>query len=256
MEQGLYEFDLRRTRENRSRLQSNPNLLHWYRRLYHFVFDNGEALRGKTVLEIGSGTSPLQRFYPAVITSDILDLTHFDHVFDCHDIDRYSGIPDNSVDLVTLTNVLHHLKDPLRFLKNVTVKLKAGGRVVMIEPYFSLVSYPIYRLLHHEPVDFGVAYPGLVDVEGPLSNSNQAVPYMIFFSRPAWRAELSTHYDLDATSVRHFSSLSYMLTGGISRRLPIPRWLYKPICSIDCRLATIAPRLFASFFVVELTSLN
>jgi SAM-dependent methyltransferase len=191
-------------------------------------------------------------FYPNVITSDVLRLEYVTHVFDCHEIDKYAGIDNNSVDIITLTNVLHHLRDPLLFLRKAAVKLKPSGRVVMVEPFFSLVSYPIYRLLHHEPVDFSMTKPGLDHVEGPLSTSNQAVPHMIFFSRPAWRAQLADCYDLDATLIRFYSSISYMLTGGISRRIPIPPGLYKTLCAIDCRMTSIAPKLFASFFIVTL----
>ena len=149
------------------------------------------ACGDKQILEIGSGTSPLKLFYPSVVTSDVLPLDYLDHVFDCHDIDRYDGIADHSVDVISLTNVLHHLRDPLEFLTKATRKLKPGGEVIAVEPYFSALSYPLYKLLHHEPVDFGIARPRLESIEGPLSSSNQAIPHMLFVSRPDWLAELA-----------------------------------------------------------------
>ena len=251
-EQALYAYDLERTRQNRERLRRNENLLYWYRRLYCQVFAGG--LEGKRVLEIGSGTSPLKLFYPGVETSDVLRLEYLDHVFDCQEIDAYGRIPDHSLDVITLTNVLHHLKDPLGFLLKAAAKLKPSGELVLVEPYFSLVSYPVYKLLHPEPVDFSVERPGLAAVEGPLSTSNQAVPYMLLFSRRDWLAGLADHYDIGGIRVDYFSSLSYMATGGISRVFPVPGFLYRALFGFDNVLARIAPRLFASFFIAVLRS--
>jgi SAM-dependent methyltransferase len=251
-----FEQDVRATLESRALLERNPNLLYWYKRLYERIFVDELNLHEKVILEIGSGASPLKRTFPSAVTSDVMPLDYLDHVFDCQEIDRYPGIADESVDIVTLTNVLHHLRDPLAFLKNVRVKLRAGGKVIMVEPYFSALSYPIYKLLHHEPVDFGIQAPFLKDIQGPLSTSNQAIPHMIFFSRPAWFGELRESYDLAATRLEFCTSLSYMMTGGISHRLPIPRRFYEMIYPIDRWLADKAPRLFASFFIAKLVALD
>lgn len=248
-EQALYAYDLERTLRNRERLRGNANLLYWYRRLYGQVFPSG--LEGRRVLEIGSGTSPLKLFCPGVETSDVLALDYLDHVFDCQEIAGYAGIPDHSLDVITLTNVLHHLKDPLGFLVGAAAKLKPGGELVLVEPYFSAVSYPVYKLLHPEPADFSVDRPGLAAIEGPLSTSNQAVPYMLLFSRRDWLAELGAYYEPGAIRVDYFSSLSYMATGGISRTFPVPAFLYRALFGLDNFLARKAPRLFASFFTAS-----
>ena len=121
-----------------------------------------------------------------------------------------------------------------------------------MEPYFSAVSYPLYKLLHPEPVDFSVDRPGLAAVEGPLSTSNQAVPYMLLFSRRDWLAGLADYYDIGGIRVDYFSSLSYMATGGISRVFPVPARLYRALFGLDNFLARNAPRLFASFFTAVL----
>lgn len=247
-----HDHDRRWTLENRDRLCRNRNLLHWYRRLYEELFADVPDLADRRVLEVGSGASPLKSFHPTVITSDILDLDHLDLVFDCLEIGNVSSIPDHSINILTMTNVLHHLRDPIRFLQEATRKLTPGGHVYMVEPFFSTVSHPIYRLLHHEPVRFEAEEPMLPDVLGPLSSSNQAIPYMIFFQRLDWLQRLGGHYELARTRVGHFSSLSYMCTGGISRRLPIPHAAYRACFELDRWLASTFPRVFASFFMLRL----
>ncbi len=252
--QACYQNDLDQTQVNRERLRKNHNLLLWYRTLYRDLFQSVPDITDRCVLEIGSGTSPLKLFLPKVITSDILKLDYLDIIFDCHEIARCEAIPDHSLDIVTLTNVLHHLHNPLQFLIQVTKKLTKGGHVFIVEPYFSLISYPIYKFLHPEPVKFSITQPILEDVQGPLSSANQAMPYMIFFSRPDWLAMLANYYELDETRFGFFTSLAYMMTGGISKIFPIPEWVYRPYLWLDRFLAKALPRLFASFFTVRLTT--
>ena len=105
----------------------NRNLLFWYRELYRDQFKDLPDPATLSILEIGSRTSPLKRFLSNVVTSDVLELDYLDLVFDCHDIDKLNAIKDNSLDLITLTNVLHHLKSPIAFLNAAATKLRSVG---------------------------------------------------------------------------------------------------------------------------------
>jgi SAM-dependent methyltransferase len=240
------------TLRNRARLDVNKNLLFWYRELYCDQlkdFPNPAAL---SILEIGSGTSPLKQFLSNVVTSDVLDLDYLDLVFDCHEIDKFDAIRDESLDVITLTNVLHHLRSPIAFLNRAANKLKPGGKVIATEPFFSLVSTPIFKYLHHEPVEFEISEPELRNVQGPLASANIALPWLIFFRRCAWADNLGENYDLANCTVRFFSAVSYMATGGISRKLPVPGWLYRAFFPADLFFSRCFPRLCASFFTIVL----
>jgi SAM-dependent methyltransferase len=252
-EQRMQDRD--QTLRNRSRLQANRNLLLWYRELYRDQFKDVPDLAKLSILEIGSGTSPLKRFYPNIITSDVLDLDYLDLIFDCHEIDKMGAIEDKSLDVITLTNVLHHLKSPIAFLNAAAAKLRHGGKVIATEPFFSLLSTPIWKHLHHEPVDFRIAEPELMEVQGPLSSANQAAPWLIFFRRPDWLERLSERFDIANFSVRPFSAISYMATGGISRKLPVPHFFYRTLLPVDLALSRCFPRVCAAFFTVTLTRL-
>lgn len=239
------------TLANRERLGRNRNLLYWYECLYQQQFGGIPDFANKRVLEIGSGTSPIKRFHPHILTSDVLPLDYLDFVFDCHEIDRFTPVADASLDVITLTNVLHHLRDPLLFLVKAAAKLKPGGRLIATEPYFSVLSGLIWRHLHHEPVDFSIKEPKLAAVEGPLSSSNQAMAYLIFKKRDDWAAQLAAFYHPEI-ELRPFTALSYMATGGISHRIPIPERLYRFFFGADCRLAASFPDLVAAFFTIIL----
>ena len=183
----------------------------------------------------------------------MLDLDYLDLVFDCHEINKLEAIKDSSLDVITLTNVLHHLKSPIAFLNRAAGKLKPGGKVIATEPFFSVLSTVIFKYLHHEPVDLRVSEPELTEVQGPLGSANIALPWLIFFRKPEWLQRLSDKFDLAQFSVRPFSALSYMITGGISHRLPVPHLFYRMLFGVDLALSRRFPKFCAAFFTVSLT---
>src|SRR5262245_25720382 len=241
------------TLRNRARLDANKNLLFWYRELYRDQFKDFANPAALSILEIGSGTSPLKQFLSNVVTSDVLKLDYLDLVFDCHEIDKFDAIEDNSLDVITLTNVLHHLKSPIAFLNGAASKLKSGGKVIATEPFFSVLSTPIFKYLHHEPVDFRISEPELGKEGGPLASANIALPWLIFFRRRDWLQRLSENFDVATLCTRPFSAVSYMATGGISRRLPVPYFFYRAFFLVDLTLSRCFPWLCASFFTLTLT---
>ena len=245
--------DRAKTLRNRAHLESNENLLFWYRELYRDQFKDLLRPEALLILEIGSGTSPLKRFHSNVVSSDVLELDYLDLVFDCHEIDKLVPIEDKSLDVITLTNVLHHLKSPIGFLNAAAAKLKPGGKVIATEPYFSVLSSFIFKCLHHESVRFRISEPELDEVEGPLASANIALPWLIFYRRRDWLDRLNKNYDVDRLSVRPFSALSYMMTGGIARKFPIPGLLYRVLFPVDLALSRYFPWLCASFFTLILT---
>ncbi|HEV2713655.1 MAG TPA: methyltransferase domain-containing protein [Terriglobales bacterium] len=241
------------TLRNRARLGTNKNLLFWYRELYRDQFKDLPDPAALSILEIGSGTSPLKQFLSNVVTSDVLDLDYLDLVFDCHEIDKLDAVRDNSLDVITLTNVLHHLKNPIAFLNRAASKLKSGGNVIATEPFFSVLSTVIFKHLHHEAVDLRISEPELGEVQGPLASANIALPWLIFFQNAEWLQRLNDNFDLTSFSARPFSALSYIVTGGISHKLPVPRFLYRMLFPVDLALSRRFPRACAAFFTVTLT---
>jgi SAM-dependent methyltransferase len=242
-----FEGDLEKTLENVKGLRKNPALMYWYRKCFDLQLQ-GQDEQSK-VLEIGSGTSPLKHIYPLVKTSDILPVPELDYCLDVMEIDQFTELEDHSLDLIVMTNVLHHLKEPLEVLKKLNVKLKKGGEVVFVEPYFSMLSSFIYRF-HHEPFDMNIKEAKLSTEEGPLTSSNQALPFLIFFRNKAWRGAVEENYQIAEYS--SFSSISYFLTGGISHSFGIPLMIYKWIFVFDRYLAKKLPKLLSSFFLIRL----
>jgi len=252
MDQSLqYIRDRDKTIINRRNLFRNKNLLLWYENLYREQFKGIDTIEKKRILEIGSGTSPLKHYYKNVITTDILDMDHLDYKLDFEKIDKFEAVEDCSVDIITMTDVLHHVRDPITCLEKARCKLKESGMVIASEPYFSCLSSLVYKF-HYEPSIFDISEPIINTEKGPFSGGNMAVPFLIFFRKKSWLDRLERYYSFSRDEVIYFSSLSYMMTGGISRRFPVNHSLYRWLLDLDIGLAKKMPKIFSSFFIVRL----
>ena len=155
-----------------------------------------------------------------------------------------------SLSHLILFDVFHHLQAPNAFLKEARRVLGQGGRLILFEPYVSWVSYPVYRLLHHEPVawretiDFAESLARPRDYYAAQGNATR-----LFFLRqmPRWPPGWSVFH------AKAFASLSYLLCGGFSKPA-----LYPPAClsgleRCDAKLSRW-PRLFGARCLVGLRS--
>jgi SAM-dependent methyltransferase len=61
-----------------------------------------------------------------------------------------------SFDAVVGLDLVHHLARPAAFFTESARVLRPGGRVAVIEPWVSPLSYPIYRWLHQEGCTLGI----------------------------------------------------------------------------------------------------
>jgi hypothetical protein len=111
----------------------------------------------------------------------------------------------------------------------------------------------MFKYLHPEAVDFRITEPELGEVQGPLASANIALPWLIFFRHREWLQRLNDNFDVTGLTTRPFSALSYMISGGISHRLPVPDSLYRVLFRLDLAISRRLPRLCASFFTLVLT---
>ncbi|NJP07879.1 MAG: methyltransferase domain-containing protein [Chloroflexaceae bacterium] len=167
------------------------------------------------VLELGSGAGFLRQFLPNVITSEIFVCCGIDAVLDAQQL----PLADNSLAAIVMTDVLHHMGQPRRFLHEAGRCLRPGGRVVMIEPWVSRWSTLMYTALHHEPFRPQSAtweFP----TSGPLSGANGAMPWMIFVRD---RSQfLHAFPDWHIVTIQPMLPFRYLLSGGVSMRSLMP----------------------------------
>ncbi len=211
---GLEIDDPRTTDMRRSIIESNRFLWRIYDEWYRLVAGHIPIGAGR-VLELGSGAGFLGQYIPDLITSEVFACSDIELVLDARRLPFSSA----SLKAIAMIDVLHHLPEIRAFLTEAQRCLRPGGSIVMIEPWVSAWSRPIYTYLHSEPFDPGAKDWSFPDV-GPLSGANGALPWIIFQrDRHAFESEFR---ELEIQLVRPFMPFRYLVSGGVSMRPLMP----------------------------------
>jgi SAM-dependent methyltransferase len=209
-------------------------------------------------LELGSGPGFARQFIPRMLLSDLV-------VAPWHDREASAEalpVPDGGLGALVLFDVLHHVRTPRRFFEEACRVLRPGGRVILCEPYIGPLSYPVYKLLHEEPVDLLVdplaadrgaasALAGAPDApdKDPF-DSNQAIPTLLFGRRR--RAFERAFPALAIRSVEYLAGPSYPASGGFSRGPVVPGIVWNALHAMEARLPSALFRLIGFRMLVVL----
>lgn len=180
------------------------------------------------VVELGAGAGFFKNQLPHLITGDVLPSRFIDVCFDA----RHLPYKPDSLRGIVMLNVFHHIPSAGRFLSDAQRCLKRGGVVVMIEPWITVWSHLIYKLLHHEATN--TSQPGWdFKSTGPLSGANQALPWIVF-KRDRLRFEHRfSHLRIEA--IRPHTPLRYLASGGLSHKATAPVSWYAPLARMEIR---------------------
>lgn len=162
------------------------------------------------IVELGSGIGQLKSHFPDVISTDLFANPWLDLVCDGYELPFRSG----SLSHLILFDVFHHLEAPKAFLREAQRVLDPRGRVILFEPYISWSSFPVYGLLHHEPVAWRAPINDASDLPRPRSYyAAQGNATRIFFQ--GQDPELLDGWTV--LSAEALASFSYFLSGGFSK---------------------------------------
>ena len=230
--------------ERRKIWNSKPIIRKLYERWYGHI---QQALKPGRTLELGGGSGNLRECLPEAITSDIVFEPWLDAVMDAHAI----PFKEESLDNIVLFDVLHHLAAPAVFFREVERVLRAKGRAIMMEPYVSWLSFPVYRFLHAEGMTWDID-PFLdqsLETKEPFQG-NQAIPTLIFQVRRKKFLEMFS--GLRIVQEKTMDVLLYPLSGGFHQRSLCPMTLWRFFETVEERLRPLNRYLaFRMFLVLE-----
>ena len=197
----------------------------WYRAMVPWL------VPGPTV-ELGGGTGNLKEHVPEVYCTDVVALPWLNLVADA----QHLPFQSRSLGNLVLFDCLHHVENVTQFFDEAQRTLRVGGRIIIMDPYLSWMSWPIYRWLHQEPVDY---------TEDPLAlkaprvdrrpfDANQAVATILFE-----RDRSGFHFRYPGFSIqqiRRMACAAYPLSGGFDHPSLLPHWLVTPMLRFEHQL--------------------
>lgn len=209
---------------------------------FYNQFRNIKFPKGK-IVELGSGAGFIKEVLPKVITSDVIKGKDIDRVF------LAERMPFKTSELggILMINVLHHIKDSQKALREMERCLKENGKIVMIEPYNSIWGRFIYQNLHHENFDASAGWK--IKGKGRLSDANIALPWIIFTrDREKYKKMFTT---LKIVRITPHTPFRYLISGGLSKPQLLPNSFYKFIKSLEEILSFMNP-FIGMFVTIEL----
>jgi len=197
------------------------------------------------VVELGAGAGLSARYLSRKpILSDVVANPWLDVAMDAVRL----PLRDGSIDVVIVSNALHHVPSPAQCLLEATRVLKPGGVILLNDAYCSLLLRVILRLAQHEGYSWDV---DVFDKSAPANDpndpwsGNNAVSNLLFDCPDRFAANFPA---LRLVADTPCESLLFLASGGVTAqvRMPaLPGPLLAAIAALDALLVKAVPRLFA-----------
>jgi SAM-dependent methyltransferase len=212
-----------------------------------------EAPAGGRALEAGAGPGFLRSHARAarpdlrLTAADIAATPWEDLVADCLRLPFRS----ESLDAILGLDVLHHLARPAAFFEEAARTLVAGGKVAVVEPWVTPLSYPVYRWLHQEgcrlDLDPWDPFASADSAHKDAFQGDGAVVWRLVRTTPEarWR-ELG----FEPPRLEVLNGFAYLLSLGFKSTSLLPAILAPPLLALDRSTRAIAPWVGLRAFVV------
>jgi SAM-dependent methyltransferase len=226
-------------------ISERPLLKHcydlWYKKLLLNYKSQGNM--PGLLIELGSGGSQLKSHIPNLITSDVI-AGIADQVIDGQRL----PFENESIRALFLTHAFHHIPDVRKFLNEANRCLKNGGLINLIEVANTPFARFFFKNFHPEPF-LNKKVEWAFDQEHSMLDSNQALSWIVFKrDLSLFNAEFP---NLEIEVIEYLPWLSYLLSGGVTKRNVIPSILVNPILFLEKILSPLRP-IFALHWHIKI----
>ncbi|PIT88579.1 MAG: methyltransferase type 11 [Candidatus Magasanikbacteria bacterium CG10_big_fil_rev_8_21_14_0_10_36_32] len=232
---------------NQGLLAKKPILQKIYRDFYVEIAKHVSNLPDKKIVELGSGIGNIKEIIPNCLRTDLFPNPWLDQTENAYRL----SFDDETVSDLILFDVFHHLRYPGTALKEFERVLRPNGRVIIFDPYISLLGRIVYGFFHSEPIAW----------------RNK----IVWNASENWNAEQIDYYAAQGNVTRIFfgnkfqtllqnwsvisrsrlSAFSYVASGGYSGPQIYPNCLYPLAHSFD-KVFDFLPAVFATRALVVL----
>jgi SAM-dependent methyltransferase len=233
---------------NQQKWEEKPTLRKIYREFHGRI---AEYLPGHTdglIVELGSGVADITATIPDCLRTDLFPNPWIDQIENAYDL----SFSDQTVAVVILFDVFHHLRYPGRAMQEFRRVLKPGGRVIIFDPGFSLLGRLVYGPFHPEPLGFDEPLIWMAPEAWSSSEidyyASQGNAHRIFVKGELGDGPLTGWKKI---AVNRYADLAYVASGGYSKPQLYPDFLFPLIRSLERGLG-IFPGLFTTRMLVVL----
>lgn len=199
-------------------------------------------------LEVGAGPGFSKNF---IINKNfkISDFSNHSHL-DYKNIDAHNtGFKDNSFDYVIASNMVHHISFPLKFFKEMNRILKKDGKLIIYEPYASIILQLVEMIMRHEGFDWTKDVwdeSTTATEEEDAWSGNIAIPHLLFDDQDKFNKNLGSYFKIEYDKIFH--ELSFINSGGVYAKtfyIPLNYFFLNLIDKIYYFLTKPFPKIFA-----------
>lgn len=220
---------------------NNKNLIRNVFKEYHNLFleldEKFFDYNGKRV-ELGAGSYPIKESFKDVLSTDIVKTSNIDLKVDAENM----PFEKNTIRSIFMQNTFHHISDPSKFFSECDRVLGSNGGIIMVEPYYGILSSLIFPFLH-ENESFDKKQDNWKNAAlSPMKNANQALSYVVFkknlneFNKNFPNLEIVHHKTLN-------NYLRYLISGGLNFKQLLPDSFESLIKFIEFLLSPLSDQL-------------
>lgn len=242
-----YKLQLFRQREN---ILNNSGLRSYFSFLYEIV--NQELEKFDSILEVGAGAAISEIFLKQrIVRTDILPFNEFDVMGHC----SMENLPfkESQFDAVLAFDSIHHSKKPSKAILELLRVTREGGKIILVEPFVSPLSYLPYKMFHHEDTSWDFREKDSIELSSRNLNpemGDQGVSRFIINQLSNWR---STNFPELTVSITYLSPFSFFATGGVSSPLKTPKIFVNFLIYIEKLIPNFIMKFLASRVIFTIT---
>ena len=236
--------------ENQLRNSKIRTIQVYFNFLYSLVYSR--FVGKKNILEIGSGAGISSEFLKGlqITRTDLLAWEDNDVIGEINAMNL--PYEDDAFDGIFAVDALHHIPFPAKALIEMIRVCAPNNQIILIEPYVSFLSFPVYRLFHNEKTSWKTLK---FDFNRPMvgdepNDGDQCITQSIFLNRSKFAELKILSSKVITIEIQYLSPLAFFATGGLTKPIKGLSILISALIQLEKRMPQFLLKQLGSRMVV------